>query len=228
MVTQVHLIELTGSWPAVMTRFLIMFCIGFAFVISAQAQDPHLHEPGSAAVLSHSCFAHGYRHGYEEGFHLGNTDVTLGTQPRVKLKDVHGLKLGYSSQFGPRHVFQEGFQAGLNAGYRDGYSGRAFRAVDSLRLIAVSLESLPSQAPKSPSFDEGFTSGYHQGLDRGISDHSFTAQVNFHYVSCSHPAPERDSSGQESYCEGYRRGFALGHADGFALRPDAARLEASK
>ena len=34
--------------------------------------------------------------------------------------------------------------------------------------------------------------------------------------------------GEESYCEGYRRGFALGHADGFLLRPEGGRLEASK
>jgi len=229
VVTQVHLIELDWDWPAGMSRFVISFFLGLALTVSAQAQDAHLREPGSSAVLSHSCFAHGYRHGYEEGVHIGSTDISLGTKPRVKLKDMHGLKLGYSAQFGPRHLFQQGFQAGLEAGYRDGYSGRAFRAVDSLRSLAGSLQESPSTtAPKDASFDEGFTSGYHEGLDLGISDHSSTAQVNFQVVGCSHPAAEHDSSSPEIYCEGYRRGFALGHADGFVLRPNANRLEASK
>lgn len=229
MVTQVHLIELDWDWPVGMPRYLISFFLSTALAVAAQAQDAHLREPGSSAVLSHSCFAHGYRHGYEEGYHQGNTDVSLGTNPRVKLTDIHGLKLGYSSQFGPRHVFQQGFQAGLNAGYRDGYSGRTFRAVDSLRALAGSLQEAPSPAaPKSALFDEGFTSGYQEGLDLGISDHSSAAQVNFHVVGCSHHAAEHESSGPETYCEGYRRGFALGHADGFILRPDANRLEASK
>ena len=39
---------------------------------------------------------------------------------------------------------------------------------------------------------------------------------------------QHDLPGEESYCEGYRRGFALGHADGFLLRPEGGRLEASK
>lgn len=228
MVTQVHLIELDWDWPVGMPRFLISFFLGLALAVAAQAQDAHLREPGSSAVLSHSCFAHGYRHGYEEGYHLGNTDVSLGTHPRVKLTEIHGLKLGYSSQFGPRHVFQQGFQAGLNAGYRDGYSGRTFRAVDSLRALAGSLAESPSPTTqKYPSFDAGFASGYREGLEHGVSDQSSAAQVNFHVVGCSNPAAEHES-GPETYCEGYRRGFALGHADGFVLRPDANRLEASK
>jgi hypothetical protein len=214
-----------------MARFALSLCLGAAFAVSAHAQDLHLQETGSAVVLSHSTFAHGYRHGYEEGYHSGNADISLGTMARAKLTTIRGLKLGYSSQFGPRHVFEQGFQAGLKAGYGDGYSGRAFRAVDSLRSVAGSLEEARSPAdPKFTHFDEGFFSGYHDGLDRGGSDQSSAAQVDFRSVDCSnfHPAKTRDLSAQESYCEGYRRGFAVGHADGFVLRPDAARLEASK
>jgi hypothetical protein len=214
-----------------MGRFALSLCLGAAFAVSAQAQDLHLRETGSAVVLSRSTFAHGYRHGYEEGYHVGNTDISLGTMPRVKLTAVRRLKLGYSPQFGSRHVFEQGFHAGLKAGYGDGYSGRAFRAVDSLRSVAGSLEEARSPAdPQFAYFDEGFFSGYNDGFERGGSDQSSTAQVDFHLVGCSnfHPATERDLSAQESYCEGYRRGFAVGHADGFVLRPDTARLEASK
>lgn len=214
-----------------MARLMLVFFVAAGLAASAQAQDPHLSEAGSAIVLSHSAFAHGYRHGYEEGYHVGNADASLGSAARAKMKDIHGTKLGYAPEFGPRHAFERGFQAGLKAGYSDGYSGRLFRAVDSLRSVSVSLQVTGSSAdPKFTYFDGGFFSGYNEGFDRGGSDHSSTAQVDFHFVGCVnfHPARQQDLPAQESYCDGYRRGFALGHADGFLLRPDSGRLEASK
>ena len=214
-----------------MPRLLLTLCLGAVFVVSASAQDLHVSEPGSAVVISHSAFAHGYRHGYEEGFHVGNTDVSVGTPSRPKLKGVHGVKLGYSPEFGPRPVFEKGFQAGLRVGYHDGYSGRAFRAVASLRAIAVSLEEARLAAdPKFTYFDQGFFSGYSDGFKRGGSGHPLAAaQVDFHFVACSNAPPIKgDQPAQECYCEGYRRGFALGHADGLILGSDASWLEASK
>ncbi|MBZ5506543.1 MAG: hypothetical protein LAO78_13880 [Acidobacteriia bacterium] len=214
-----------------MARLVLTLCLGAVFALSAGAQDLHLSEPGSAAVLARSAFAHGYRHGYEAGYHMGNTDICVGTLPRTKLREVRGLKLGYSPQFGPRRVFERGFQAGLKAGYSDGYSGRQFRAVDSLRAVSVALED--SRSPADPAyayFDQGFFSGYNEGFAHGGSASSSTAQLDFHFVGCSnfHPAKQRDLAAEQSYCEGYRRGFALGHTDGFVLHPGTTSLEASK
>ena len=208
-----------------MARLLLTVFLAAGFAIAAQAQDSHLNESGSSVMLAHSAFAHGYRHGYEEGYHVGNTDVSLGTSPRLKIKDMKGLKVGYSPQFGPRSVFEQGFHAGLKAGYRDGYAGRIFRAVDTLRSISASLEG-----SRFIHFDEGFFSGYNEGFDRGGSDQSSTAEIDFHFVGCANSPTEKQRGlpDQEGYCEGYRRGFALGHADGFLLRPEGGRLEASK
>jgi hypothetical protein len=50
-----------------MARLLLTLWLGAVVAVSAGAQDLHLSEPGSAAVLAHSAFAHGYMHGYEEG-----------------------------------------------------------------------------------------------------------------------------------------------------------------
>jgi hypothetical protein len=126
-------------------------------------------------------------------------------------------------------VFERGFVAGLKAGYGDGYSGRLFRAVDTLRSVSASLEDARSAGDlRFTHFDEGFLSGYNEGFDRGASDQSSTAQVDFHFVGCANYQKKHDIPGEESYCEGYRRGFALGHADGFLLRPEGGRLEASK
>jgi hypothetical protein len=214
-----------------MARLLLTLFLAAGAAVTARSQDLHLSESGSAAVLSHSAFAHGYRHGYEEGYHVGNADVSLGSPQRRKIKDFRGLKIGYSPQFGPRNVFERGFVAGLKAGYGDGYAGRLFRAVDTLRSVSASLEDRHSPADlRFTHFDEGFLSGYNEGFDRGGSDQSSTAPVDFHFVGCARLQPEkqRDLPGEASYCEGYRRGFALGHADGFLLRPEGVRLEASK
>ena len=210
-----------------MARLLLILFLAAGVAVTARSQDFHLSESGSAMVLSHSAFAHGYRHGYEEGYHVGNTDVSLGSSQRRKLKDFHGLKLGYSAQFGPRNLFERGFVAGLKAGYGDGYYGRQFRAVDTLRSVSASLEGM-QPAKGFIHFDEGFLSGYNEGFDRGASDQSSTAQVDFHFVGCANFEKQHDIPGEESYCEGYRRGFALGHSDGFLLRPEGGRLEASK
>ncbi len=215
-----------------MARCLIFAAI-FALCagVRGQSQDMHLQEAGSALVLGHSTFAHGYRHGYEEGYHAGNTDINMGRVPRTRFTELHDVKTGYVSQLGPRKVFEAGFHAGLKAGYNDGYLGRNFRAVESLRALAASLqEPMPATDPKHVHFDDGFASGYDAGLLRGGSGNASAAQIDFRVVDCGpfHPAHQRDLAAEGSYCEGYRRGFALGHADGFVLRPEGSQLEASK
>ncbi len=213
---------------------MLRLLLSIAFLASwaaaqTQTTEAHLEETGSAAVLAHSTFAHGYRHGYEEGYHAGNTDINMGRAMCTRLSDLHEIKTGYSSKFGPRSVFEKGFQAGLKAGYNDGYLGRAFRAVENLRAVAESLEQAPLPAdPGHTIFDQGFLTGYNDGYERGGSDNSSAAQLDFHYVNCEHPAQTANVAAEGSYCEGYRRGYALGHADGFALRPASARMEASK
>jgi hypothetical protein len=209
-----------------MARLLLTLFLAAGVAATARAQDLHLSESGSAAVFLRSAFAHGYRHGYEEGYHVGNADASLGSSQRQQIKDFHGLKLGYSSQFGPRKLFEHGFASGLKAGYLDGYSGRLFRAVDTLRSVSASLEDT-QPASGFIHFDEGFLSGYNEGFDRGGSDQSSAAQVDFHFVGCANYQKQHNLSGENSYCEGYRRGFALGHEDGFLLRPEGGRLEAS-
>ena len=230
VVTEGHLrMQEVTLFPNNMLRLLFSVII-FAAFAAAQVpnQEEHLQEPGSASVLAHSTFAHGYRHGYDEGYHAGNIDINMGRPPRVKLSDLHDVKVGYSSAFGPRSTFEKGFHAGLKAGYSDGYTGRSFRAVENLRAVAESLEQSPSPAdPSHTYFDQGFLTGYNDGLARGGNDDSAAAQIDFHYVSCAEPAQQPDL-GHGSYCDGYRRGFVLGHDDGFVLRPGNSRLEASK
>ena len=190
-------------------------------------------EQGSGAIFSRSAFAHGYRHGYEEGYHLGNIDANFAHLARTKKSQFHGLRLGYSAEFGSKKSFEEGFQSGVLAGYGDGYAGRNFRAVDSMRIIATSLDEAEASAgqEKGGSFDQGVASGYRDGLRQKEPANPPRQSLDFHNVGCVQRASEEQSdpfTGQGNYCEGYRRGFVLGHGDALVLTPGQIALEASK
>jgi hypothetical protein len=215
-----------------MRRFsLLSLCLLTMCVPQAPSQEAHLSEEGSGAIFSRSAFAHGYRHGYEEGYHLGNIDANFAHLARTKKSQFRGLRLSYSSEFGSKKSFEEGFRSGVLAGYGDGYVGRSFRAIDSMRAIATSLEGASGgQDQSGASFDQGIASGYRDGLRGRDPASESPAPLDFHNVGCVERASEdrNDLPGQGSYCEGYRRGFVLGHGDALVLSPGQIALEASK
>ncbi|HLW54397.1 MAG TPA: hypothetical protein VKW06_16290 [Candidatus Angelobacter sp.] len=208
-----------GSWLHVLCSSLFSALFLTFFCGLSGAQDLHTSEDGTASILSRSAFAHGYRHGYEEGYHFGNIDANMGRRADVKKKHEDGL--GYSPKFGTRQSFEEGFHAGLQAGYYDGYAGNDFRAVDAVRALALDLESAP--AGPSGDFDHGLGSGYRDGFDHSqpssVVLFALPASLDFLTVNCS--------STHDIFCEGYRRGFALGRADALTLHREDI-LEASK
>jgi hypothetical protein len=214
--------------------FLRLFAAALTLAVAGGAQDAHLNEAGSGAILARSAFAHGYRHGYEEGYHQGNVDINMGRIPRSQQKgQFHGLKLkvGYSPSFGSKRSFEDGFDAGLKAGYSDGYAGWTFRAVDAMRLLAAAMASAaPPEDPRSVYFDLGVASGYRQGWQQGGQSSPSVDPPDFHRVPCAafHPEKDQDLPAESSYCEGYRRGYVLGQTDVVALRRDSGFLEASK
>ncbi|HLJ85303.1 MAG TPA: hypothetical protein VKZ53_00680 [Candidatus Angelobacter sp.] len=225
--------------------FLSLLIVG-GFSLQPLAQEVHLHEPGTGAICQRSTFAHGYRHGYEEGYHLGNIDANMGRSARTRLSQFRDAAQGYSPEFGPHKSFRDGFQAGLLAGYGDGYKGRGFRAIETFRFASAILaeESEPGD-PQNVNFDLGFAAGYEKGLHltrAEISPQGPNPQANEASVSCEEahsstsdagaslalalpkPSQEITQQAMEPFCEGYRRGFALGHADGIALHPDQGQV----
>jgi hypothetical protein len=195
------------------------------------AGEAHLREAGCNVIFLRSAFAHGYRHGYEEGYHLGNIDISLGRHPRTRPSQFRKLSSGYATGFGPKKLFEAGFQDGLKVGYTDGYLGQKFRAVESLRLISVALDQDPIPAdPANLYFDQGVSTGYTQGLDRARRERSAAGKGDIASVDCVavHPAGQQDLAAQGSFCDGYRRGYLLGHADGVVLSPEAGDLAARK
>lgn len=219
-----------------MSRFLSLrlIAVTLALAVPGGAQEVHLNEAGSGTILSRSAFAHGYRHGYEEGYHVGNVDINMGRLSRFQQKgQFHGLKLkvGYSPAFGSKRSFEDGFDAGLKAGYSDGYAGEMFRAVDLLRLVAAAIASTaPPEDPRSVYFDQGLASGYREGWQNGEEFSAGGKALDFHKVPCApfHPEKQQDLPAESSYCEGYRRGYVLGQADIAALHRGSVFLEASK
>ncbi len=198
---------------------------------SDSPSERHMNEAGSSVLFIRSSFAHGYRHGYEEGYHWGNVDINMGRQARTKTSQFHGLSTGYISQFGPRKSFDAGFVEGLKAGYGDGFSGKAFRAVDTLRLASASLSEVPvPAAPSNMYFDQGFSSGYHQAL-RPVSNGAPAVSIDDQgFMNCGQfsPSVEKDQRARQSFCEGYQRGQVLGHADALALGLEHSSMQAFK
>ena len=186
-------------------------------------QELHYFEAGTAPVLMRSAFAHGYRHGYEEGYHLGNIDINMGRKPHTKFSQFHGLSSHYSPTFGPRKSFEWGFQQGVRAGYMDGFVGRMFRGLESLRLIAAALNAQSEQTdPRNIYFDQGISAGYGYGLDMASKEHPQPQHPDSSTVSCpnTQSAKQIEAAVRGAFCDGYRRGYLLGHADGVVLGPN--------
>jgi hypothetical protein len=203
---------------------------GFVFSAQARERDGHCKEPGAGTLFTRSAFAHGYRHGYEAGYHVGDIDINMARPPRTQYKEFKGLPLGYERSFGSKKSFELGFALGLEAGYGDGYAGKTFRAIDSLRAIGESLSAHPGRGdPGNISFDRGVTLGYEDGLAASHSGRSEIIPADISSVECSfHVDRNKQIPAKTSYCDGYRRGFVLGQSDGLDLSPEQMLLEASR
>lgn len=203
---------------------LFLLLLASDSIAQSEAQETHLREPGSSAIFLRSAFVHGYRHGYEEGYHLGNMDINMGRHARTKLSEFHGVSLQYSPEFGPRKSFEAGFRGGLKAGYSDGFAGRKFRAVDTLRSISTALDQKPSPFdPNNTYFDQGVSAGYNSGRSQQGKDVS-AERPDLDVEGCAHSHPLRRevAVAQGSFCDGYHRGYLLGQADARVLTPDSA------
>jgi hypothetical protein len=233
---QIHLTgrreSVTGSRtmhpPKEIICSLLLLCISLPLA----CQESHQSEPVTGVLFMRSTFAHGYRHGYEAGYHQGNIDINMARPARAKFSELRGIALGYQSGFGPRNSFLYGFQYGLMAGYNDGYAGREFRAISTLRLAAAELDSpSPELKVRSSLFDKGLIFGYEDGFGQKPAKKLVKMPERPSGPgSCEKAqATEGPAAGETAdYCEGYRRGLVLGQKDAFAARGEHGLLEASK
>jgi hypothetical protein len=187
------------------------------FSLPAGASCPHL-DSERAALYQRSSFAHGYIHGYEQGFHIGNQDLQLARAARDLTKTETYRKAGeeYRPQFGKRDAFRIGYRNGMVVGYTDAMSGHSFRAIDEARIATARLDD-ESAAPyganaRNHHFELGFMDGYTAGTLQGVGDGR--NRVNYRPAQADCGIGRSPTLG-ETYCEGYLRGFTFGYSDGY-------------
>src|SRR3954466_6699388 len=95
---------------------------------SVKDVDYHITGDPAHDTYLKSAFAHGHRHGYEEGYHAADNDLQFG-RPAMQFASAKQVPevLGYRKQFGRKDLFREGYKRGFIAGYEDSYAGREFR-----------------------------------------------------------------------------------------------------
>ena len=114
---------------------LSAFALRFNSVVACQ--ESHQSEPVTGVLFMRSTFAHGYRHGYEAGYHQGNIDINMARPPGRDSPNYAESPWAIKPVLVPRNSFLYGFQFGLMAGYNDGYGGREFRVISTLRQVAA-------------------------------------------------------------------------------------------
>lgn len=89
--------------------------------------------------------AHGYQHGYEDGFHRGEWAHQMFDHPPAikKQSDWKHADRGYEPAMGEREEFRRGYRKGYEQGYEDAYSGHPFQALlwlqrQNPRLVCLS------------------------------------------------------------------------------------------
>lgn len=183
--------------------------------------EQHLQATPSGALCANSAFAHGYRHGYDQGFHVGDLDVHMGREATIVIKAREYQQGGreYNNAFGSKQLFQEGYQAGFRGGYIDAITGLEYRVSDRTRIAASGMvDVLPPG--RRIYFDQGFAGGYRSALAHNAP----TENVNAEYVEqyC-----QKTASGSHplEYCSGFSRGYMLGM---FNAPPTAAKVASSQ
>jgi len=179
---------------------------------SDKPADYHVSSDPAQRLFRLSLFAHGYIHGYESGFAMGDEDVQMarGEQPIEKSSEYHYADRGYERAFGDRESFRAGFREGLMVGYHDAISGGEFRALGELRRLATGLESeLVSNASDAP-YDGGFLAGYRAARQ----DHPEECKLEESKAAANAASV---NSVRARFCSGFLDGYELGESDSGAI-----------
>ena len=199
-------------WALILMFFLTCF---------AMAQDPAVKKSGdyhtqsdpNRNLYSISAFAHGHRHGYEEGFHAGDQDYHFRHDPNP----FHSARLrGYSPEFGDKRTYKLGFESGFRAGYADSYAGREFHeAWDPAIEESSFFDNGETDKKSSAIFDSGMAAGYREGFAAKDVDAS-SAETALLKCQVKHDQP--------AFCNGFGIGYSLAQAD----KTSIARLQAAE
>jgi hypothetical protein len=184
--------------------------------------DYHLLQDSARNVYGISAFAHGHRHGYEEGFHAGDEDYHLRHVPNPTGKQS---KLnGYKREYGDKKTYMHGFSIGFQAGYADSYSGQPFRSSREIAEFEIDVphpldprteKVINNYFPRiqSLTFDQGAQEGYKDGFSSSEATTYAPGLGELAGTRC-----EAEHQNQPAFCAGYSIGFLLGKDDIRSLR----------
>jgi hypothetical protein len=195
---------------------LASLLIAAAPLVAQQKADEHMVDAASL-LYQRSAFAHGYLHGYEQGFHLADLDIQMGHMlPGVRIRrQSHEEDPHYRPGYGDKRLFVTGFKLGMRAGYTDSLGGVPFRAISEMRNAA---DGLAAAEPTSAHFDRGFYEGFLNGNVQGAKGAKDPHAVDLAGISntCRQQHAADKPEHGPPYCDGYTRGFRLGYNDGHA------------
>ena len=166
-----------------------------ALLLAGQGKDDAHWNGDSAAPLYHvSVFAHGFIHGYEDGFRIADEIYQLGMAPASfnsypQYKDATSH---YDSSFGPKDRFKAGYREGFRAGYGDSIQNRRFRAVDAARASAAGISGNVGSY-----FDLGFEGGFRAAAAADAEDA---------VLPCDAQTANNQRMIKAGYCDGFARG----------------------
>jgi len=186
----------------------------------ALSADDHIVNDRARELYRRSVFAHGYMHGYEDGFHQGDFDLQTGHDPQdpKRLKQFRATDVGYRREFGNRDQFRAAYRKGFITGYADAMAGRDFRAVSTVRRAADGLADLAEQGDQQDgTFDHGFREGYESGQVHGEVAGRDRTSYDSSPAGCAPGLPPPAGQSQD-FCDGYARGYLMGYEDGYLAR----------
>ena len=193
---------------------------------AGDADDYHVSGDPAQRLFRLSPFAHGYIHGYEGGFGMGDDDVHMArTEEKIdQTEEYHHADRGYDRSFGDRENFRAGFREGLTMGYHDAISGGEFRALGELRRLATGLENeLVGRDPVNHASDAGYDGGFLAGYRAARQEHPNECKAGV--------AAGKTDPSKARFCSGFLDGYELGESDlgdiASAQKPPAPPMSAN-
>ena len=116
---------------------------------TTNSEDQHVSADRALSLYRRSVFAHGYIHGYEDGFREGDIDLQTGHDARdcKHIKEFLAADRGYRHVFGSREQFRAAYRKGFASGYTDGLARRDFRAVAAARRRQLDSPTCQTRLP---------------------------------------------------------------------------------
>ncbi|MBV9669997.1 MAG: hypothetical protein JOZ43_03485 [Acidobacteriales bacterium] len=131
---------------------------GSSSAIAQNCHDDGLEKQEPAAKLyAASPFLHGYRDGYQQGFHDVDVEMQFAHPLTSWRAEKHFKKVEWRSEFGDKRSYVNGYRAGYERGYRD------MLADSDMRVIRMMQQISPESGPAGidlAAFNAGVVNGY--------------------------------------------------------------------